>query len=270
MVGKDNCSHVSIHKLEAGGFSLSSLYKRYVNSYSEVSSKELSDTGIFKQLTGGDDIEAEFKNKNAFNFQNHAKLIYACNTVPRAEDDTCAFWRRWVIIDFPNKFTGDKEDKNLIDKLTTEEEMSGILNMALAGLKILLMNCKFTNEDPDEVTRERYIRKSDSVLSYAMDQIEPDPESFVIKNDMYEDYQVYCGKKKYIAVTDSMFFKRCLGGAVAIEPCFPTVGGKQVKAWRGIKFKNRMNVREDKWYSEQTQSGSKIDGNCDKSEEGWK
>jgi putative DNA primase/helicase len=42
------------------------------------------------------------------------------------------------MIDFPNKFEGIQADKQILQKLATESELSGLFNVALQGLKRLL------------------------------------------------------------------------------------------------------------------------------------
>jgi len=74
---------------------------------------------------------------SSFPFVNRAKLTFSCNVVPEVYEDTTAFFRRWIIIQFPHTFDSAKADKDLPKKLTTAEEFSGILNFALEGLNRL-------------------------------------------------------------------------------------------------------------------------------------
>jgi putative DNA primase/helicase len=89
-------------------------------------------------LTGNDEFPAEFKYKPPFKFRNYAKLVFSCNEIPECNDKTDAFFRRLIIINFPRQFLGDKEDHNLIGKLTTEEEFSGLLYELLRRLPRVL------------------------------------------------------------------------------------------------------------------------------------
>jgi len=49
-----------------------------------------------------------------------------------------------VVVDFPFKFLGAAADKTLLSKLTTEQELSGLLNKTLEGLNRLKQNGDFT------------------------------------------------------------------------------------------------------------------------------
>ncbi len=55
----------------------------------------------------------------------YIKLFFNANTITDTVDKTTAFYRRQIIISFPNTFEGKDDDLHLLDKLTTEEEISG-------------------------------------------------------------------------------------------------------------------------------------------------
>jgi putative DNA primase/helicase len=79
----------------------------------------------------------------------------------KPNDDTTAFFRRWIIIVFPNEFKpGEGADPHILEKLTTEREFSGLLNKVLDALKRLLEKGQFSHSKTTEEIREDYIRKS--------------------------------------------------------------------------------------------------------------
>jgi putative DNA primase/helicase len=105
-------------------------------------------------LVSGDYIGAHKKFQNPFEFQNYAKLIFSANEIPQSEDKTYAYYRRWIIFFFENVFEGENNDTNLIDKLTTDEEISGLLNLAFIALRQLIKDNQFVHTD-DIATVER-------------------------------------------------------------------------------------------------------------------
>jgi putative DNA primase/helicase len=82
-------------------------------------------------LTGGSRqrIRIQRKNQRAYDTTLYAKLFFNANKIPDSEDMSDAYNRRVIIISFPNRFEGNKADKRLISKLTTEQEKSGIFNI---------------------------------------------------------------------------------------------------------------------------------------------
>jgi Predicted ATPase len=78
-------------------------------------------------------------------------------------ESSLAMDERLILISFPNSFTGAKMDRNLLEKMTTEEELSGLFNLAVKGLKRLQKQKKFSNEGTIIERREKYKRRSASV-----------------------------------------------------------------------------------------------------------
>ncbi|GAI75240.1 unnamed protein product, partial [marine sediment metagenome] len=162
-IGKDNCTNLSIQVIESQRFAVASLFGKLVNLYADIPSTKMKHVGLFKMLTGGDTIGAEKKFKDAFSFTNYARLVFSTNKPPKVDEDTLAFWRRWIMINLPHKFEADKADTEILDKLTTEDELSGLLNVALRSLKRLLQQHRYSYEpSPDEIAA-RYRKASDSV-----------------------------------------------------------------------------------------------------------
>ena len=95
-----------------------------------------------KRLTGGSrqPVRIERKNQKAYDSILHAKLFFNANKTPLSEDMSDAYNRRVTIISFPNTFDGASEDKQLISKLTTEQEISGIFNVVMIALRRIQKN----------------------------------------------------------------------------------------------------------------------------------
>ena len=207
-LGLNNFCSVSLHALETQRFATSSLFGTLANVCADLSSKPLKQVDMFKRLTGGDTITAEKKFKDAFSFVNSAKLVFSANRLPKVEgEDTYAFWRRWIIIDFPNTFPEDTADKELLEKLTTPEELSGLLNLALQGLERLRRNGKFSYAKTTDEIAEKYLRWSDPVGVFLEERCEIDPEAWASKDDIYKVYVAFCHDYAVPAMTKEGFGK---------------------------------------------------------------
>src|SRR5919197_5073264 len=131
LVGLENTSHVSLQDLDRERFATEGLYCKMVNTHADLTQVKLSSTGNFKMLVSGDSIRAQKKFKDPFNFRNYAKLIFSANKIPESDDQGYAYYRRWLILEFEKIFDEGDKDTELICKLTTPEELSGLLNLAL-------------------------------------------------------------------------------------------------------------------------------------------
>jgi phage/plasmid-associated DNA primase len=186
-------------------------------------------------LTGRDLIAAEKKFSQTFNFANYAKLLFSANKVPEANDDTSAFFRRWIIIVFPKAFTGSNADPYILEKLTTEAELSGLLNLALAGLRRLLNTGQFSHSKTTEETKEDYIRKSSPIAAFVSDCLETDSDAFIEKKPLYTVFAEYCRRLKLPTVLQDTFFKN-LPKHVTIADYRPKMEGKRLYTFKGIRY----------------------------------
>jgi len=234
-LGRRNCSNVDLASLCHERFASSQLFGKLANIFPDLPAEALKATGIFKALTGGDRITAEKKFRHMFEFTNYAKLIFSCNYVPMTYDLSPAFFARWIIIRFPNTFEGNKANPNLLHELTTEEELSGLLNLALAGLKRLLENGGFSYSKSSEEIAEEYQRLSNPVSAFIGDCIEEEPEEYVVKDRLYNAFKTYCKQNGY-PVSSEKKFTEWLKKEVYVTEYRPSINGEQKRTWRGIQL----------------------------------
>ncbi len=242
-LGKENVTSTSLQELENNRFAVARLLGKCANIYPDLPASALYSTGKFKGSTGGDLLTGEFKFGKDFNFENHAKFIFSANQIPQTRDESYAFFRRWTIITFPNKFEGSKDDKNLINKLTTPEELSGLLNKAIAGLKKLLAEGKFANDKIVDDIRDEYIRRSDPIQAFVWDMVEYDFEAQTTKDLVYSTYLGYCKSKSYVPVDSARFHKYLPAKQPGISTYRPRLeDGSRPVCWRGVKLKDAQEV----------------------------
>jgi P4 family phage/plasmid primase-like protien len=234
-LGTDNCTSIPLQTLEAQRFAVAELFGKMANLFADLPDKALKQTSMFKLLTGGDLVPAERKFKEPFKFVNYSKFIFSANRLPETPDETDAFFRRWLIITFPNQFEGITANKRILDEITTKEELSGLFNWALEGLNRLLKNQDFTDEQNIEQIREKYLRMSNSTAAFVMDKINISPEGYIPKKELYSTYTEYCRAMKYPVVSENVFHKK-LQAEIRVEDYRPRIDGIRVQTWRGISW----------------------------------
>ena len=140
--------------------------KRFVTAIETNESVELNE-GRIKALTGSDPITARFLYQEFFTFEPTGKFWLAFNHKPRVSDDSPGFWRRIRLIPFTQRFSGNKRDSRLPDKLRAEAP--GILNWAIAGaLKWQAQGLKSPKVVHD--ASEQYCRDSDTIGEFLEDR----------------------------------------------------------------------------------------------------
>jgi len=249
LLGKKNVSNETLGRIHSNNFSTANLYGKMANIDADLSSKALSDTGMLKKLTGGDDIQGEFKYKPAFSFENYAKLIFAVNTMPETPDETDAFFVRLLIINFPNQFLGVKAIPDLIEKLATPEEMSALLSLVIRRVSCVLKSgISYAASHTIEENYDKYIRSSDPIRYFAETAIRKDDgtKAHVSIDEMYESYSNFCNYYKF-AKESSQTFSRELRKH-GFEKKQIRIGGRsepRVWAWRFVKIIDWKNPEDN-------------------------
>lgn len=227
-LGRQNCSAYSLQSLTTNRFTVAGLFGKLANISPELPSTALRQAGPLKTLTGMDTVEAEKKFKDSFNFVNTAKMIFAANTPPEINEDTMAVWRRFVVVDFPYSFIGKRADRNLLQKLTTDQEMSGLLNKALDGLVRLKRNGDFTYARSIEDTRDKYMLASNPAQAFIETRCEFSSWATIAKKELYEAFMAFCAENKLPGMSNRGFGHK-------IKRAF-TLAEERDK-WRGIRLK---------------------------------
>jgi len=193
-------------------------------------------SGKFKMLTGGDSVTAERKFGQPFNFINRAKMIYSCNQIPIAYDDSDAYHRRWIIVNFPFRFDEKTADPKLLQKLMTAEEIAGFLNQLIPILAELINRGRFSYEMTIEQRRELYKRLSDPVEAFCIDRVAYDADGWIGKKEIYIAFCEYCREKNYAVIAENTFAKR-LHRVLGPTESRKNLDGARIPAWLGIKMK---------------------------------
>ena len=137
-IGKHNTSAVSLHRLENDRFSAARLIGKLASICPDLPSTDLESTSVFKAITGGDALQAEYKFKESFDFIPYARLVFSANHPPKSQDASPAFFRRWLVMPFERTFAEGAPETiprhELDAMLANPTELSGVLNKALEAI----------------------------------------------------------------------------------------------------------------------------------------
>lgn len=237
-LGSDNVSAIPIQDLQHR-FRSVGLIDKLANVVADLSTKAIKDVGMIKQLTGNDLIGAEYKYGDPFQFRNHAKLIFATNELPGISPNTDeAFYERIKFVFFPFTFDQSNRDIDLLDKLTTDDELSGLLNLALEEMDNMLIGKEFYHcNTADENRRiwESAIR-GDTVTDFLNSHIVVKSHTGQVeKSVLYAAYDNWCKQNTKAPVSNSKFGRvmKWLG----YGEFMPAGGNRQVHAWKGIRIR---------------------------------
>jgi len=209
------------------------LRKAWANIRSDIPSDLIQNTGKFKELVAGDRVKVEQKYKDPVTIRPTAKHLFAANTLPTADVDDDAFFRRILLVSFPRTVPRNERDPYLDEKL--EAELSGILNWALDGLDRLREQGHFSGDLPPAATQDKWRAWGESISRFKQRCLadEPAADATVLKSDLYEAYQQFCEAEAIPVKSRQKFGREILKDAGEKRV---TVNGQRKQAYVGIEL----------------------------------
>ncbi|MBF0556333.1 MAG: hypothetical protein HQK96_17590, partial [Nitrospirae bacterium] len=195
-IGQFNVSKIPLQEIADNRFKRADLLGKLVNIFADLPSTPLESTSYLKAIVSGDHIDCERKHKDPFFFRPFARLIFSANEIPKSRDKTHAFYRRWVVIPFEKRFEGTNADRSLASKLTTPEELSGLLNRALSGLRRLFDNDAFSENEHTRRAMAEYKKQNDSVEAFISECCTLGAGE-VQKDTLYGAYKGFCEEQGF-------------------------------------------------------------------------
>lgn len=257
-LGVENVTNLSLYKIEQDKYSCYGLFGKLANISGDIGVTAIKNTGNFKELTGRDNYNASRKYKNSINFVNYAKMIFACNELPKIRDNTAGWWERWGIVDFPYTFLTEQEinelpeeerenkkliDINIMDKMTKPTELSGLFNWALIGLNRMREQKNFSFNSTSQTVARKWKANADSLGLFFDDFITYGTyDDYITKDDFKRVYIDFCksinGKIENESVI-GLFMREHQVSSKRLS------SGQRLRAWEGIKFNKSVQGVQD-------------------------
>lgn len=215
LLGSENISGWELKDLADNRFAGSSLVGKFANIAPDMSAVKIQDMGAIKTLTGGDTTMVEQKGQPAFEFTNSATMLFGANRPPVLGETTTAIKRRIVPIHLPYRFTEEEDDGNpdardrdeLLEELTTDTELSGLLNAALDGLDRLREHGDVSLPETLDERLEYYEQFSDPIKEFALSCLTSPATGNIRKSVVYDAYKQFCEANDYTIKSNEVFFR---------------------------------------------------------------
>jgi putative DNA primase/helicase len=208
LLGRENTANYSLSDLMEE-HNRAQIAHKLLNYGSEINASLTRD--VLKNLISCEPIMARLKYGNSFLMERYAKLCFNCNELPKDVEQTEAYFRRFLIIPFRVTLPESEWIVDLAQQII-KEELAGVFNWVLAGLKRILKQKKFTDS---KIVREMiatYKLESDSVACFLRDENwgpdphEPDHTETLKK--VHLSYQTYCREAGHKPLGRNNFKKR--------------------------------------------------------------
>ena len=194
-IGYDNITSMDLESLTNSNnrFYTSKLFKKLVCVMGEIDDTVVKHTGLLKSLVSGkDSVSCEFKGKDAIDFINYAKIIMATNNLPMTADLSDAYYRRFIIVDFYNKF----EANGLVSKSIPEEEFENLARQLIPLLQNILKKYHFENEGDLAYKKKRYEERSNPIQAFIKEYCDKDENGYIPVFEFAENLEPYLSTRK--------------------------------------------------------------------------
>lgn len=212
-----NAQSLTMQQITDNRFGASNLIGAWANIGEDLPQKKIQDLGRLKDLTGDNEASVEPKGEDIINFKNRATMMFAANRPPVLPERTTAVKRRLVPVHLPYEYVPEpnpddglqkrQSSEDLVGQMTTEEELSGLLNLALDGLERLDDQDDVSLPEEQDARLELYERYSDHIKAFRVDCLANEEDEQVLKDDVYNAYTNFCNENDYTSVQDSVFWK---------------------------------------------------------------
>ena len=203
--GEDNVSSLQLQQFE--GHQLCALTNKLLNIGSEID-KNGTDKGQLANLKAivstKDAITINPKNEEPYSLlpSEKPKLAFAGNEKPKSGIDNGVF-RRMLLIVFDKEVKDSQKIRGLSDRFN--DELGGIFNLALDGLKRLITQNKFTRSKRMQTELEEYKDSINPLRTFVKDTIIADADYFVPSVPLYKVYLAYMNDKGGKPITQKNF-----------------------------------------------------------------
>lgn len=162
------------------------------------------------------------------------RFVHICQKGRR--DTTEGFFSRWVVVPFTAFFPAGVADTTLIDRLTRQANLQGLLRMAVGGLQAVLRRGSFALPESVRAATERFRMEADPLRAFIEERLTAVPEHGPVlpRTEVYTVYTVWAMQQGYHAMSAARFYESFLmaltGMGWSIRPV--TING--IRGYKGI------------------------------------
>lgn len=253
LLGTDKVANIPIQNMnEASKFALGNILGKRLISVGDQTGSEIRDSAMFKQLTGGDAVQVEQKNKQPYSYVFPGGIVIACNNLPGFQDDKGGHvFERLCIVPCVNTIEQDRRDGELLDKMLKERD--AIFNWFLEGLHRLIQNrYKVTKSESCEQAVGEFRERLDTVYRFLVEYytVTGNRADMVLKSDFDKKYTEWCLLNETRPVSKQNIKDRMEANGCPVDKA-NLEGKRGVMVYRNLRGKDFESVTDEE-YSQQS------------------
>ena len=156
------------------------------------------DTGLIKAMTGNDKITARHLREATIEFAPKFTIWIVTNYPPSIDDPTVFSSGRVRLISFTRQLGDAEQDHSLKGQLTQADELEGIFNWCLQGLRAYNER-GLTASTAMQAQNDELARENDIIGTFLDENLVPDSDSEVKATILHESYTAWCKARGYKA-----------------------------------------------------------------------
>lgn len=182
-------------------FKVTELSRSIMNICGELHRDKKIPSAAFKQIIDSSELSGQYKSRPLFDFRPKATHWFASNHLPKSDDDTEGFNRRWLILSFNHPVSSDKKVRNIGDIIVAEER-EAIAAWVVSVINELRKQSEYSIPDSHYSFVSEMASENDTLFFFLISDKGPRKvlnddgslsESTKIHADkLYEEYTAFC------------------------------------------------------------------------------
>lgn len=162
LIGPDGCATHQISKFSHSNFALGHTAGKLLFVDDDIKKGATLNDSVIKMLSEAKLLTGENKNEKAAAFVNSVALVILANSLPGLNDTSHGMRSRIHAVPFFNRFdTANNRAGREKAATIIRDELSGVLNRALAGLQRVAKRGYFDQPEPCQALAARWLNESD-------------------------------------------------------------------------------------------------------------
>lgn len=185
--------------------SLCLLTRSMVNVVHEMAQDRFRHSAVIKTIISGQETLARELYQKAFTFKPRCGHFLSCNNLPKTNDTTPAFWRRFMVLDFTKTYSGTALRNLILNRLIAEKQL--IVSWAIEGVPALLRRGQYIEPLSVSKAKTKWKCHVDSTIEFFSQVVEPS-KRYTRAADAFDTYVSWCDDLKVSYVTSKAFGDR--------------------------------------------------------------
>jgi len=257
-LGRENYCAVEPQDIQKDIHATAQMQFKLANIVSDINYDAMDNINQVKKITGEDTIKIRNMYKEPYNARIFAKQIFSTNKLPVVKEKTRAWYRRVYTIEFANIVPKGKEDRFLIQKLTSEEELKGLAWKCVEHLKELHKHhFTFTYDINEKEMQTVYEQLSNPILMFADQTCIKDPTKFVYQYEFKDRLKAWLQANHFPIISNSEI-NAYMNETFTSSNRKSAMGDKTYRVWSGLGWKNLHNPETFNHFNHFNQVGKKV------------